>query len=220
MSAATFLGWYGWIEGRLEKRRLQADAIFDRYTAKEINAWRFRFLSEALVANLWLDWNAFVKELILLSCNGGTTRTGVVVAPRPAANNSEARITYEFRQHATGKPVNPAAVHTSVVEPTWAHPGTIITSITGLGVGNVGTLQSAFGAAGLTGQRRLHLVRNATAHKTRHMRNEVKNLRSVYSTDHFVEPIDIIWGTVPGTTEIAIYEWIDDLLTIADLATS
>ena len=47
----------------------------------------------------------------------------------------------------------------------------------------------------------------------------VKALRAFYSTPHFMDPIDILWGK-SGVNGIAIYEWILDLETMAELATA
>jgi hypothetical protein len=44
-------------------------------------------------------------------------------------------------------------------------------------------------------------------------------LKITYSTAHFYDPVDIVWGTNASTNSIAIFEWISDLETMADLAT-
>src|SRR5690606_25757974 len=102
---------------------------------------------------------------------------------------------------------------------TWANPDKIIACITGLAPANVSTLQQVFGAGNLVGHRRIHLVRNACAHKSRPNRADVKALLTSYPTKHFYDPVDIIWGTNVSTKSIAIFEWISDLETMADLAT-
>jgi len=207
------------IIGRLSRRHKQATSIFDDHANGKLSPWEFRFLSEALLSNLWIDWNVFVKQLLVLSCNGSATRSGLVVTPRAVPNNSESRITYEVIQHSKSCLVNPTKVFSGSVEPTWAHPDRIIACITGLAPSNTPALQMAFGSAGLFGPKRIHLVRNACAHKSISNRNDVKALQNLYSTKHFLDPIDIIWGSNPLTNSIAIFEWIEDLEVIADLAT-
>jgi|APLak6261663543_1056040.scaffolds.fasta_scaffold02259_2 hypothetical protein len=215
----TLTGSYARICGRLARRHDQATSIFDDHAKGILSPWEFRFLAEALLSNLWIDWNFFVKQVLVLSCNGSITRSGVIVPARSAPNNSESRITYEIMQYSKNATVNPNRTFSGAIEPTWAHPDKIIGCITGLAPSNISTLQQAFGSAGLFGPKRIHLVRNACAHKTRSNRNDVQVLRSLYLTNHFFDPIDIIWGNNSSTNSIAIFEWIEDLEDIANLAT-
>lgn len=210
---------YARINSRLSRRRKQATSILDDSVNNILSPWEFRFISEALLFNLWIDWNTFVKQVLVLSCNGSITRSGAVVPARTVPDNSENRIAYEMRQYSKGFAVHPTKTFSGAVEPTWAHPDRIITCITGLASSNTAALQMAFGAAGLFGPKRMHLVRNACAHKSRLNRIDVLSLRSLYSTNHFFDPIDIIWGSNPSTNSIAIFERIEDLEYIADLAT-
>ena len=138
---------------------------------------------------------------------------------RVAPDNCENRIAYEIKQYGGGSLVKPEKIFSGSIEPTWAHPDRIIACITGLAPSNTFALQMAFGSAGLFGPKRIHLVRNACAHKSRLNRNDVRSLRSLYLTNHFLDPIDIIWGSNSSTNSIAIFEWIEDLENIADLAT-
>lgn len=215
----TLIRSHGQILGRLSRRRNQANSIFEGHVKGLYSPWEFRFLAEALLSNLWIDWNIFVKQVLVLSCNGSITRSGVATPARVVLDNSESRITYEVSQYGRGLPAKPYKIFSGSIEPTWAHPNKIIACITGLAPSNTSTLQMAFGSAGLFGPKRIHLVRNACAHKSKVNRNDVRSLRSLYLTNHFIDPIDIIWGVNPSTNSIAIFEWIEDLEDIADLAT-
>lgn len=215
----TIAGSYTRIAGRLSRRRDQATSILDDHVNSILTPWEFRFLAEALLFNLWIDWNVFVKQVLVLSCNGSTTRSGLLIPPRPVPDNSERRITYELKQHSMGEKVHPTKIFSGSIEPTWAHPDRIIASISGLAPSNESALQMAFGSAGLFGPKRIHLVRNACAHKSKSNRTDVLSLRSQYSTKHYLDPVDIIWGSNLTTNSIAIFEWIEDLENIADLAT-
>jgi hypothetical protein len=42
----------------------------------------------------------------------------------------------------------------------------------------------------------------------------------MYITTHYLDPIDIAWGVNPATNGIAMYEWLSDMETMADVATS
>lgn len=220
MPVTTLPGAYSWLGGRLDRRIAQANSLQRDYASQLLVPWRFRFLSESLLANTWLDWNEFVRMVILISCSGGTTRSGIAVPVRLAPLNSTARITYEFSQYGKGEVPKIGKVHSSIVEPTWANPASLIASITGLAPANYAQLQAAFGAGGLPGPARIQLVRNATAHKTPAMRAAAQALKAFYSVTHYLEPIDLIWGSDPSTAGIAIFDWIDDLRTISDLATA
>lgn len=211
---------YTQISARLARRRVQANAIFIDNANSVLTPWELRFLSESLLSNLWIDWNDFVKEIFIESCGGTITRSGVVVPPRVVADNSLERICYEVKQIGSGNNVQPGKIYVGPQDPTWANPDKIIACVTGLAPANAGTLQQAFGSGNLLGHRRIHLVRNACAHKSRINRASVKALLIHYPAKHFYDPVDIIWGTNVVTQSIAIFEWISDLETMADLATA
>ncbi len=207
------------ILGRLSRRRAQADAIFLDYANSTLKPWELRFLSESLLSNIWIDWNEFVKEIFNKSCNGTVTRRGTTIPARAAADNSPERICYEVKQFASGNNVHAGRIYSGPHDPTWANPDNIIKCITGLAPANANTLKQVFGAGNLVGHRRIHLVRNASAHKSRSNRAEVFRLHTIYRTKHFYDPIDIIWGINTITNSTAIFEWISDLEIMADLAT-
>jgi len=143
----------------------------------------------------------------------------VKVEARAGSDNSEDRIAYEVWQFGLGNTPKPSGSIRKGWEPTWADSSKIIKSVHGLKSSNYLTLLSAFGALGLDGPKRMRVVRNACAHKTRLNRNEVGQLRIYYLNTHFLEPIDIIWGISHSRNSIAVFEWIEDLESIADLAT-
>jgi hypothetical protein len=210
---------YTFILGRLARRRMQENTIFLDHASSALTPWKLRFLSESLLSSIWIDWNTFVRYIFIESCSGTTSRRGTVIPPRAVADNSPERICYEVKQYASGNNVQASKIYSGSQDPTWANPDKIITCITGLAPANASTLQQAFGAGNLVGHKRIHLVRNACAHKSRLNRAGVMALTTSYPTKHFLDPIDIIWGTNANTQSIAIFEWISDLETMADLAT-
>lgn len=205
--------------GRLARRRAQADSILLDNANSILAPWELRFLSESLLSNIWLDWNVFVKHIFIESCCGTTTRQGTVVPARAVGDNSDARICYEVKQYSGGQRAQLGRTYLGPLDPTWANPDKIIACITGLAPANASTLQQAFGAGNLVGPKRIHLVRNACAHKSRFNRSNIKSLATFYFTTHLYDPVDIIWGSNVSTNAIAIYEWISDLETVADIAT-
>jgi hypothetical protein len=198
---------------------MQANTIFLENANNKLTPWKLRFLSESLLSNIWIDWNNFVKDVFIESCSGTISRRGTVIPPRSVADNCPERICYEVKQLIAGKNVQLNKIYSGQIDTTWANPDKIITCITGLAPANVNTLQQAFGAGNLVGHKRIHLVRNACAHKNRLNRAAVLALKTSYPTIHFYDPVDIIWGTSASTKSIAIFEWISDLETMADLAT-
>lgn len=204
---------------RLSRRRAQANSILDDQAKGFLKPWELRFLGESLLSNVWLDWNNFVKQVLVGSCAGSATRANLPILPRAAADNTEARIRHEFKRYSRGAVPAVGAVDNGQMEPTWAHPDYLVTCVTGLAPSNAVVLQGAFGSGGLAGARRIHLVRNACAHKSKANRQNVRGLRTLYSTAHFMDPVDILWGK-SAANGIAIYEWILDLETMADLATA
>lgn len=209
------IGAYALITAQLDKRRTQANSILGE---SNIDPWRKRFLSESLLANLWIDWNEFARRVIISSCAGSKTRNATIIPPRHGVN-TEARIRHEFKRYSSGHTPTPFGVDAGPMEPTWAHSSGIIVAIGGINPANRGALLAAFGLSSTTGTRRVHLVRNACAHKSRTNRSDVRALRLYYETNHFVDPIDIIWATNKNTGDTAIFEWISDLEVVADLAT-
>lgn len=199
---------------------MQADAILLDYTNSALTPWELRFLSESLLSNIWIDWNNFVRDIFIESCNGTITRHGTVIPPRAVDDNSPERICYEVKQIASGNNISAGKIYSGSQDPTWANPDKIIKCITDLAPANADTLQQAFGAGNLVGHKRIHLVRNACAHKSRVNRASARTLIITYSTLHSHDPVDIIWGVNASTQSIAIFEWISDLETMADLATA
>lgn len=208
---------YAQIVGRIDRRRKQADSIL---SDASLTPWKRRFLTESLISNLWLDWSNFVKQVLIASCSGSPTRSGAHVVSRVAPDNSEPRIRHEIKR--INKNVTPIAgqVDAGLLEPTWAHSGKIVGYVTGLAPTNAVVLQGAFGAGNLPGHKRVHLIRNACAHKSKHNRTEVAALRATYITSHFHDPVDIAWGVNSVTNAIALYEWLTDMETMADTATN
>lgn len=207
------------IAGRIAHRRNQANNIFLDHANSLLNPWELRFLSESLLSNIWIDWNEFVKSVFIDSCAGTITRLGHIIPPRALANNRPERICYEVKQISSGNNIHPSKVYSGTQDPTWANPDKIISCINGLAPANANTLLQAFGAGNLIGHKRIHLVRNACAHKSRINRSSIKNLLASYPTKHFYDPVDIIWGTNATSQSIAIFEWLSDLETIAALST-
>lgn len=208
---------YKKIIGRLNRRAYQAQVIL---TTPKLTPWELRFLSESLLSNIWLDWNEFTKSILMASCNGSLDRSGNTIMARPSINTEE-RIRYEFKKYSNGGSPNASGVDFGPLEPTWAHSQYVIPAIQGLAPGNSSRLQSAYGNATLVGHKRIHAVRNATAHKSRHNRIDIAALRANYITEHYLDPIDIIWGfDKHDRSKIAIFQWLEDLIDIADIATS
>lgn len=208
---------YAQIVGRIDRRRKQADSI---HADTSLTPWERRFLTESLVSNIWLDWSNFVKQVLVASCNGSPTRSGGLVTPRTEPDNSESRIRHEIKRiYKNALPVA-GQTDTGNIEPTWAHSGKIVSYVTGLSPNNSTVLQGAFGAGNLPGHKRLHLIRNACAHKSKQNRIEVATLKSTYVTSHFIDPSDIVWGVNATTNRIALYEWLTDIETMADVATN
>lgn len=203
--------------GLIERRRKQANSIL---SDSSLTPWERRFLTESLISNLWLDWSKFVKQVLISSCNGSPTRSGVNILPRLSPDNSEPRIRHEIKRIYKNCAPVPGQIDNGALEPTWAHPGKIVGYITGLSPANALVLQGAFGAGNLPGHKRVHLIRNACAHKSISNRMEVATLRSNYDTSHFMDCIDIVWGVNLATNKIALFEWLADMEIMADAATT
>lgn len=183
-----------------------------------LESWRFRYLSEALISDIWQAWCLFVRGVVHLSCCGCITRSNNVVNKR-FADNSWQRIGYEAQQAAQRRRPLPSRKLTFLrQEPTWGDINKLLEIIVILKPCNELQLLSSFGLP-LRGPKHLQIVRNACAHKHKENIGNVGTLLIFYRTPPLAHPIELVWQFETASGEIALYKWIDDLETIASLAT-
>jgi hypothetical protein len=170
-------------------------------------------------------WNEFVRGMLLASCSGCATRSGVVVPARPG-DNSWQRVSYEARQLALASKVGRKAIINKTgktkgryEDPTWGDLDTIVDVAVGLAPSNAASLSTAFGATS-RGLKDLQTVRNACFHKNDESWALVKNLESVFfASSDTRDPSDLAWKMYLGKSTVAIFDWTDAVMTVCGSTT-
>lgn len=185
----------------------------------KIDSWQNRALTETVLSDLWQLWCWFCRHTLLLSCYGTTARSGAIVSTRNGINSWQ-RIGYEAICASRGQsPKSIKQLRFKREEPTWGDQDKLITVVTCLNPSNRNTLLSAFGLP-ILGPKHLQIVRNACAHKDIETMEQVRGLLLHYLIEEFVCPSDLAWQLNPIRKICAIYSWICDMRTMADLATA
>ena len=191
-----------------------------------LSRWRRRALAEVLISDLWQIWNDFVREMLLASCGGCFTRSGVPVPPRPG-NNSWQRVSYEAKQivqcRRQGKVVKikRRAVNSHrFQDPTWGDLDYIVDLVAGLNPQNAATLTTAFGSTS-RGLKDLQTVRNACFHKNDESRKAVKDAEKTYfSSATTRQPSDLAWNSYLGGTSPSFFDWTDAVVAVCSAAST
>jgi len=181
--------------------------------------WQQRYLSYSVASQLWQIWCSFCRDVILNSCQGGTTRSGIRIVARPNDNSWE-RVGYEAKEYAKGNtPHTTRTLRFRSQEPTWGDQAFLLRSMTGLSPVNLTTLQTGFGLS-LSGPRHLQIVRNACAHTDSETMLQVRRIAINYNGVNLQNPIDIIWWLDSTTKTDAFFQWIEDMEVIAGIVTN
>ena len=209
----------GWVQSRLngyEGKSAELQSQIGR-----VPQWQHRYLTESLMSEIWLTWCLFSRDVVHKSIRGTKARDSRIIVPR-VGNNTWQTIGHQSRRAAKSEnhltPTPPAFLMRH--EPTWGDSGSIIKIINTLMPANHGQLATAYGLP-LLGPRHLQLVRNCAAHKTvENLAYLRSNLALTYTFHNKATPAEVAWSLKTGTPDLAIDLWIDDMRTIADVATS
>lgn len=202
---------------RSETSRRRAESIYLWPTNRP--DWEFKYLSASLLSDIWQTWCDFCRSVILKSCIGSKTKSGISVPPRPGLN-SWGRIAYEATQAFKGRPIRPAGTTTfRRHEPTWGDQSLLIRAIPVLSPANRNSLIAGFGLP-FSAPRHIQAIRNACAHLNSESMNEIRRLMIYYNGTNLSHPIDIMWWLDPLSRTDAVFTWIDELEIIADHVTS
>lgn len=176
---------------------------------------QFKYLSMALLSQVWLKWCCFCRDVIITSCNGVTTRSHTFIRPR-MGDNSWQRIAYEIKNRNRG--ISPGrTIRFRSQEPTWGDVTVLVDALPILSPANAHNLVTGFGLS-LNGPKHIQCVRNSCYHTNVEAVDEVKSILHHYTGTVFKHPIDLIWWY--DTTGVnAIYSWLDDLEDISDIVT-
>lgn len=184
-----------------------------------LNEWEFNYQTEVLISDVWQSWCHFTRKLLMSSCRGAVARDGSIISVR-AGDNSWQRIGYEAKQASNGHNATPNGHLNFFIrkEPTWGDLDSTIKIINGLRPSNQGQLLNAYGS--FSQIKDIQTVRNACAHKNIETLTSLNPLLSRYTLGKINNAPQLAWATVNGGNHYAIDQWIFEMNTIADLATS
>jgi len=207
-----------WMSNRITKYSVRAD--FLQSQLGQIPSWQHRYLTESLVSDIWLSWCWFSRILIHKSLRGTKARDNKVISGRNT-DNSWQKIGHECSKASQAKN------HSSPLpagfmmrrEPTWGDISSLIKIVNALAPANRTQLLTALGLP-FNGPKHIQQVRNCAAHKT------IENLITLradfslsYTISSLATPYDIVWANKVGTADLAIDLWLNEIKTIAAIAT-
>jgi hypothetical protein len=141
-----------------------------------------------------------------------------VVPPR-TVDNSWQRVAYEISEYAYKRTPQPnfRYIHLSQ-EPTWGDVNLLLRALPRLGVFNSAQLITAFGIS-TQAPTHLQIVRNACYHRNSETIQRVKSIQPYYVGAVNHHPYELIWCLESNSRSDAVYYWLDEMETIAELAT-
>lgn len=199
------------VERHFEALRL--DAVKGR--EDQLRRWRE---AEGLLSFTWQAWCGFCRGVLIESCNGTITRSGVPAVGK-APGLTSGRIAYVAKAISRGDPIKPAKELASHQEPTWGDRQIVLDCARHFQVSNEGNLE-----LGLLLETRaaedMRIVRNAAAHLSDTGMKSVQALSAFYTGGKLRHPTDFLFWNDNETGDVAFLVWISDLIECADLMTS
>lgn len=208
---------YRWFDRRCRTYGQKATHL--QQNKNQYDEWEYRFLTEALISDIWQSWCLFSRVLLLKSIRGTKARDGLLIKGLNR-DNSWNRIFYEVSKVLKGHPVKPNG-HVGFkirFEPTWGDIDVFIRAVQCLAPNNQARLLTAYGMP-FNGIKHMQMIRNSLAHKNVETMTEVRTLATAYRLTKVTSPIDIIWSFVGQTNTFAIDQWLYEINLIADFAT-
>ena len=196
--------------------RKRAETIYEWPTSRP--DWEFKYLSKSLLSDVWQNWCLFCRAIIIKSCSGTETRSGITLSPRTGLNSWQ-RISYEAKQAFQGNNIHPSRkLNFLRHEPTWGNQGVLIRAIPVLAPQNARALMTGFGLS-LNAPKHLQTVRNACFHINHETMSEVKRIMTFYIGRRLSHPTDLMWWIEPSSQADAIFHWLEEFEIIAEQVT-
>jgi hypothetical protein len=180
--------------------------------------WRFQYASVALLSELWQVWCRFCCQLMVSICMGTQLRDGTIVSGRPG-NNNRNRVAYEVLTLSRGgTPASTKVCSYIYQEPTWGDVNMLLRALPLMNISHSSHFITAFGIS-VQSPSHLQIVRNACNHLDNENMKKVRAIQPYYIGSANKHPYELMWCIESSSQSEAIYFWLDELLTIADLAT-
>jgi hypothetical protein len=200
----------------MHRLKCRADAIYGMPGSHQ--DWRFRYASITILSEVWQTWCRFCAQLIVSFCCGTQLRDGTIVSSRPG-NNSRQRIAFEISELSRGRiPHRTNVARFTYQEPTWGDVNLLLRVLPSLGISHYSRLITALGIS-VQSPSHLQIVRNACNHLNSETMQRVKAIQPYYIGSVNQHPCELMWCLESSSRSDAIYFWLDELQTIAELAT-
>lgn len=204
----------------------QLDKIRDRANLLEADiaslpSWKKRYLSQALIFDLWSRWAAFARNVILASCSGSLTRSGNQIATRIGDNSWQTLGYLAKNVYVRPSKINHAGKLSYMYqEPTWGDISKLPDYVNAIKPNNTTQLLAAFALPSLRAPKDLQIIRNACAHRHADILvGDIRRIRIYYLSPTLHDPSDIAWQVEANSNTLAIYYWLGNLSDLAEQMT-
>lgn len=177
-------------------------------------------LLEGLLSRSWQEWAHFCRSVVVLSCTGSATSTGVPIVAHPNAlspqhvGGAAAKAKKTPAQPTWGNVAN--ALRNEV---TWGDTDVLATILPRMNVPRHGHLLAAFSQAHESAKA-IQTIRNAAAHFNAETMADVVALSSRYVAFQITHPTQALFWTVPASGDYLFRYVLDDLKENASIAIS
>jgi len=199
----------GWVEARLNRRLDAAEdhlASFLQRAPTPLGPQDVYEL-EGWLSEVWQIWCRFCRHVVMASCSGCQTASGVSLV---ASHASPDVVSFIASRQKNGQA--PASQGTNTIyqkEPTWGHIDRLLEVIQALNPPNRADLLSAFGT--VPAIEHVRLVRNATAHRNVQSLAQVLAFQSQYLAHSLRHPLHALFWTDPSTGRSLIHSRLDEM---------
>ena len=172
---------------------------------------------EGVLSIAWQSWCGFCRSVLIKSCTGTTTRSGIITVPLSDIS-SAGRLAYVAKMVAQNRSVLPIKTLLSHQEPTWGDRALLQDLVDYLNPTNsVDLLNGILMATRAPGDMRI--VRNATAHINCDNGRLIEQLKIHYLGRSIIHPTDLLKWQTKIDREFVFSFWLSELLEVADAMT-
>ena len=200
----------GWLEARLNRRIDAAEVHLANLlgrTTIPCDATQELYELEGWLSDVWQFWCRFCRRVVMESCVGCRTTSGVMHAQN---HPSPAVVSFIAAKQKKGIPPTVAGSNTVLrIEPTWGHIDKLLEVIQALNPPNRTGLLGAFGTIPLI--EHIRLVRNATAHRNAQTLADVFAFQSQYKGPGIRHPLQALFWQDTFSNQILIQARLDDM---------
>ena len=199
-----------WVETRLMRRLTIAELRISDYlqrTSTPPSNGRELHELEGWLSELWQVWGRFCRRVVVESCIGCVSSSGIVV---PSSHATEAHVSYVASKQKRGAP--PPILGTNAllrIEPTWGHIDKLLEVIQALAPHNSGSLLAAFGT--VPEIEHIRLIRNAAAHLHSQNFSDVVAFQANYVGTSIKHPLHALLWLDPSTGRTLAQARIEDM---------